>query len=78
MKSISYIICKYREICYNRYPLSIKLKLQYSLFLYDHLHQRQQALQELFKLDELNPSFDEEFIIYSMKFFKYIYIYYVI
>lgn len=44
----------------------MRLKLQYAGFLFDHLHQKQQTLQELFKLEDLNPSFEESFLIYSL------------
>ncbi|CAD8126292.1 unnamed protein product [Paramecium sonneborni] len=51
----------------KRFPNDMTLRIRYSLFLFDLMKQRQQALNELFQAEQLCPSFDYEFIIYRYK-----------
>ncbi|CAD8162073.1 unnamed protein product [Paramecium octaurelia] len=51
----------------KRFPNNINLRIRYSLFLFDLMKQRQQALNELLQAELQYPSFDYEFIIYRYK-----------
>ncbi|CAD8112154.1 unnamed protein product [Paramecium primaurelia] len=51
----------------KRFPNNITLRIRYSLFLFDLMKQRQQALNELLQAEQQYPSFDYEFIIYRYK-----------
>ena len=43
------------------------LRISYAFFLLDKMHSKQQALQELFEVEQRNPAFDEEFIVFRYK-----------
>ncbi|CAD8125807.1 unnamed protein product [Paramecium sonneborni] len=51
----------------KRFPNEISLRIRYTLFLFDLMKQKQQALNELIQAEQQSPSFDYEFIIYRYK-----------
>lgn len=43
------------------------LKIQYALFLFERLGLKQQALQELFLLENSRLTLEQDFILYRLK-----------
>jgi PAS domain S-box-containing protein len=50
-----------------KFPKDVSLRISYAFFLFEKMHNRQQALQELFQAELNKPSIDEEFIIFRYK-----------
>lgn len=53
---------------FSRYHNSVMLKIQYALFIFEQLGLKQQALQELFLLENSRLTLEQEFIIFRLKF----------
>ncbi|CAD8213537.1 unnamed protein product [Paramecium octaurelia] len=51
----------------KKFPNDISLRIRYSIFLFDLMKQRQQAVNELLQAEQQCPSLDQEFIIYRYK-----------
>jgi len=50
-----------------KFPKDVALRISYAFFLFEKMHNRQQALQELLQAELNKPSIDEEFIIFRYK-----------
>jgi len=52
----------------ERFHNSTSLKIQYALFIFERLGLKQQALQDLFLLENTRLSLEQEFTIFRLKF----------
>lgn len=51
----------------KKFKRSAKLRIVYAFFLLERLNNKKKALEELSIAEELNPLFDEQFLIYRYK-----------
>ncbi|CAD8125809.1 unnamed protein product [Paramecium sonneborni] len=51
----------------KKFPNEINLRIRYAFFLLDNMKQRQQAINELIQAESLNPTLDNDFIIFRYK-----------
>jgi len=50
-----------------KFPKDVSLRISYAFFLFEKMHNKQQALQELLQAELHKPTLDEEFIIFRYK-----------
>lgn len=51
----------------QKFPLCAPLRTAYGLFLIEHMNKKQEAAAELAEAERLQPSFEEQFVIYRYK-----------
>ena len=56
-----------------RFPTNISFRLFYVFFLMEKMRYKQQSLQELNEIDELNPPLYIQFILFRYKLINFIY-----